>query len=479
MSKKPTKKQIQYEVRVRRMLKIAAAVTAVSFLFMAYALFKTQVLPGKYLGGFFLVSTLSTAAVVYLQFAQRLNLKKSVVLGIISAVMILANIGIFTVGTVTSSFIGSIQARTQSTEEYSIVAIKARKTMLDAPNQSMALLAADTQNEAVKPAAAEKTGATARDYDDPTTAILALQNNDVQLAVFKSSYIQLLKEINNNELYLQLEVLATFTVKTTATTDTANADVSKPFILYISGIDTYGAISEVSRSDVNIIAVVNPRTHKILLVNTPRDYYVQLHGTTGRKDKLTHAGIYGVDTSVKTLEDLYGVDISYNIRINFSSLVKVVDTLGGVDVYSEYDFSSDGHNFTVGNNHLNGEQTLAFSRNRYSFDGGDRTRGENQLRVIRAIITKLSTASTVVRYQQVLGSIQGAFQTNMSSDAITTLARNQLDDMAKWDTVSISVDGTGATDYTYSTGSAQLYVMVPDQATVDAAKQKIRQYLSQ
>jgi LCP family protein required for cell wall assembly len=468
------KRQRSSEPKIRKLSKVVAGVLAVSFLFMAYALFMTQVLPGKYLGPFFLTATIVTALAVYLQFFRTLSVKKTVAIMLISVVMILSNAAIFAVGISATSFLNSVQSGA-SVQEYSIVAIKGRQISLDTPNQTAAFLATDSQE--VRKGAAGKTDATAQNFSDPTAMTVGLQDNTVQLAIFSSSYLQLLKETNNNEAYRQLEVLATFTVSV-ASTPPANIDVTKPFILYISGIDTYGEISEISRSDVNIMVVVNPRTHKILLVNTPRDYYVQLHGTTGRKDKLTHAGIYGVETSASTLEDLYSVPIDYMMRINFSSLVKVVDSIGGVDVYSEYDFTADGTHFTVGTNRLSGQQALAFSRERHSFEGGDRTRGENQLKVIRAIIAKLSTPAAAVRYQQVLASLQGAFQTNMSTEAITSLARTQLDSMAKWETSSVSVDGTGSSDFTYSTGNARLYVMVPDQATVDAAKQKIRQYLA-
>jgi len=462
---------------IRRTAKILGFVLAVTYIAMAITILTTQLIPGKYIGVLYLVSTLATAAIVYVQFKGQLKLKTSVILGALSILMIIGNIGLFTAGVVTNNFLSSIQTTPESTEEYSIVALKGRGTKLATPNQTAAFLQSDANGDAVKTEAAKKATTTNQDFDSPTTMTLALQDNTAQLVIFKSSYIQLLKDANN-ELYGQLEVLATFTVKTTNTGVATNTDVTKPFIMYISGIDTYGTISTVSRSDVNIMVVVNPRTHEVLLVNTPRDYYVQLHGTTGIKDKLTHAGIYGIDTSVATLEDLYNVDINYNVRINFSSLVKVVDALDGVDVESEYNFSAGKTTFVAGTNHLNGEQALTFSRERHAFEGGDRTRGQNQQRVITAIISKLSTPAAAVNFQQVLASISGAFQTNMSSADIKALSRNQLDSLAKWHTSSISVDGTGATDYTYSMGNVPLYVMVPDQASVNSAKSKIQQTLS-
>jgi len=256
-------------------------------------------------------------------------------------------------------------------------------------------------------------------------------------------------------------------------------DETKPFTIYISGIDTYGGIDTVSRSDVNILVVVNPRSHKILLVNTPRDYYVQLHGTTGLRDKLTHSGVYGIDMSVKTMEDLYATPIDYYLRINFTSLVNIIDVLGGVDVNSAYNFKVGSDSFVIGSNHLDGKKALEFARDRYSFEEGDRTRGENQQRVIEAIISKMSSSSSLLHYPDILESLQNSFQTNMSSIDITQLIRSQLNDMAKWQVKSTSVNGSDSHNYTYSMPTTMLYVMEPDRASIDAAKVEIRQYQSQ
>lgn len=246
-------------------------------------------------------------------------------------------------------------------------------------------------------------------------------------------------------------------------------NIAKPFVVYISGIDTYGEVSTTSRSDVNILAVVNPQTKKILLVNTPRDYYVQLHGITGPKDKLTHAGIYGIDMSRDTMQDLYDIKIDYTVRINFTSLMNIVDALGGIEVQSDQAFSAGGYNFNVGSNMLNSKQALAFSRERHSFADGDRQRGKNQQRVIEAVIAKASKPNIILNYQSVLSALSNSFQTNASKQEISTIIRQQLDSAGKWQTQSISVDGTGASRATYSMGTQQSYVMIPDQATVDSA----------
>lgn len=243
------------------------------------------------------------------------------------------------------------------------------------------------------------------------------------------------------------------------------------FTMYISGIDTYGSVSAKSRSDVNILATVNVDTRQVLLVSTPRDYYVPLPISNGIPDKLTHAGIYGVDVSMGTLEMLYGTEIDYYFRVNFSGFKKIIDALGGVTVYSDYSFSDHSvgyYSFSKGENHLNGDQALAFARERYAFSDGDRQRGRNQMAVIKAVIEKAMSPAILTGYSDIMESVAGNFETSMPYDLIAQIVRDQLSNGGSWNIVSTSVDGYGDTrrPYSLSTGA---YVMVPYQETVDAA----------
>jgi LCP family protein required for cell wall assembly len=464
---------------LRRASLILVVVLVVTYVLALYSAFTTNLIPGKFIGVLYLLSFLATAAIVYFLATNRISKKVRIVLLVLALIGSILNLYVYSVGMATSSFLKSTQQQTQSYEEYSIVALKANNISLATPNQTTGILSSEPEVAKVQTEATKLTKAAFAKYNDPTSMVLSLQNNDAKMVIFKSSYMRLLQEQNNNELYSSLEVLATFKVAVTSTQGTVQGDVSKPFAVYISGIDTYGDISTTSRSDVNILAVVNPTTHRVLLVNTPRDYYVQLHGTTGVKDKLTHAGLYGIDQSVTTLEDLYDIDIKYNIRINFSSLEKLVNTLGGVEVQSAYNFSAGGFNFVEGTNQLDGKQALTFSRERHSFEGGDRTRGENQMQVIKAIIAKMSSPTTALKFQQILGDMQGTFQTNMSTQDLTTLIRNQIDSLAKWTVTSSSVDGSGAKESTYSMGAQKLYVMIPDQTSVNSAKNAMKSTLGQ
>lgn len=225
-----------------------------------------------------------------------------------------------------------------------------------------------------------------------------------------------------------------------------------------------------------MLAVVNPNTNKILLVSVPRDYYVQLHGTTGNKDKLTHAGIYGIDMSKNTLQDLFGVTINYTAKVGFTGVEKVVDALGGIDINSDTNFIARANRncrIYKGAQHVNGQCALAYARERYAYATGDRHRVKNQQEVLSAIIKKATQPQYLIRYTDILASLEGSFITSLSYDEITSFAKLQLNTMKGWKIESISVDGKGAMLPTYSMGSQPLSVMIPDQTTVDAAKEKI------
>lgn len=254
------------------------------------------------------------------------------------------------------------------------------------------------------------------------------------------------------------------------------ADKGRVFTMYISGIDSRSGLISKSRSDVNIIATVNVDTRQVLLVSTPRDYYVPLPISNGIPDKLTHAGIYGIDVSMGTLEMLYGTDIDYYFRVNFSGFEKIIDALGGITVNSDVAFKSSysEYSFQKGENYLDGAGALAFARERKSFSSGDRQRGANQMAVIKAVIQKAMSPAILTGYADIMDSVSGSFETSMPYDVIAELVRDQLDKGGSWNIVSCSVDGTGDSKIPYSM-STSAYVMIPDQATVDAAIAKINQ----
>ena len=264
----------------------------------------------------------------------------------------------------------------------------------------------------------------------------------------------------------------------------ANKITKEPFVVYLSGVDNRGELTEKARSDVNILAVVNPKTKRVALVNTPRDYYVDLAGTDS-KDKLTHAGLYGVETSMATLGNLYGVNVEHYIRINFAGFINIIDAIGGVDVYSDQAFTSVGSpgyydptTFAEGWNHLDGKSALAFARERHAFASGDIQRGINQMKVIDAMVNKLKSPALLMGFSKLMDAAADCFVTSLSQDQITALVRMQLSDLASWDIQSCSVTGTsGKSSKCYSAKGQSLYVMKPDENSVNEAKALIASVL--
>ena len=218
---------------------------------------------------------------------------------------------------------------------------------------------------------------------------------------------------------------------------------------------------DTSRSDVNILMAVNPQTRQILLLNTPRDYYIPNPAGGGQLDKLTHLGIYGIDVSMKGLADLYQEDVDYYGQINFTGFETLIDAIGGITVDSPQAFEAQGYSFSEGPNTMDGAQALAFARERHSFSSGDNERGRNQMRVITAVIQKITGDSTnlLLHYNEVLDSLQGMFVTNLTSDDIASLVKMQIDDNRSWNVKSYAVTGTGGSEYTYSMPSMKAYVM--------------------
>lgn len=257
----------------------------------------------------------------------------------------------------------------------------------------------------------------------------------------------------------------------------ANKITKEPFVVYLSGVDNRGELTENARSDVNILAVVNPVTKQAALINTPRDYYVDLAGTES-KDKLTHAGLYGVETSMATLGNLYGVDVDHYIRINFAGFISIIDAIGGVDVYSDQAFTSVGSpgyydptTFAEGWNHLDGKSALAFARERHAFKTGDIQRGINQMKVIDAMANKLKSPTLLMSFSKLMDAAADCFVTSFSQEQISALVRMQLGDLASWDIQSYTVTGSGAkSSKCYSAKGQSLYVMKPDEDSVNEAK---------
>lgn len=440
---------------------------------------KHDILPAKYLIPTLALEILIPLLLIFFMLKKNVKKKIKTILSIISIIMII----LYTVASVyikkTYNFIEQIVDDGYIIENYSVITLNNNKynELKDLENKTSGYYKNETSGiEEALEKLNQETTILNKELKDHTTLIENLYNEQIESILIEESYRPIIEE-TTPDFNEKTKVIYKLEIKRKKDEIVKNVDVkNETFNMYISGIDMYGNISSVSRSDVNIVATVNPQTHQVLLISIPRDYYVQLDGTDGYKDKLTHAGIYGIDKSVKTIENLLDIEINYYIKVNFSSVEKMIDTLGGVDVYSEYSFIGyENSTFKQGFNRVNGKQGLEFARTRKTVQGGDRTRGENQEALIQAILNKAISKEIITKYTSILNSLNGTFQTNMPMDKITDLIKQQINDMAKWTVTSISLDGYDASRYTYSYGGAPLYVMEPNEDSIIEAQQKIKE----
>lgn len=465
---------------------VITSVYAISALVLLVLLFMAKLLPTAYL----VAGTLVLIAIGLLVFSLTRYKKKKVLftIGTILAVLglVINCFGSFylyrTVDTLRA--MSGVDVERHSVTFYTLADNEA-ENLSDLQNGTFGILTAlDRENTDDALANVEKedgfTLATA-EYDSLTALADALLNHEVDGIAMNEAYLGIYEETEGyQEFPNQIKVISTEIVEREV--EQVNAEDKEVFTVLISGSDTRGQYLDVSgRSDVNILAVVNRETHQILLVSTPRDYYVELAipGVTGAMDKLTHAGIYGMDCSMNTIGNLYGVTVDYYFRINFTGFVDIINSLGGIEVNSEYEFtSSHGYYYNQGINVLNGEEALEFARERYAFSEGDRQRGKNQMEVIKGIMNKAMSPSILNSYSSILQSVEGCIAMSIPYDLLAGIVNDQLANNVAWSIESMSADGTGTYSSTYSMGAQQLYVMIPDQATVDSAKTRISQVMS-
>ena len=319
-----------------------------------------------------------------------------------------------------------------------------------------------------------------QNYDTVFDMVDALYAGNVDAMILNVAYVDVIRDQKGYEDFSdRTKTLYDHEVKTSVAQENTQdtRDITKdPFIIYISGSDTRNLKLATSRSDVNILAVVNPASKQVLLLNTPRDYYVETTVSGGMRDKLTHCGIYGIDCSMGTLTNLYEENVDYYVQINFNGFETLIDAIGGITVEAEKSFrtSEGGYYISQGTNQLSGAVALSYVRERKSFADGDNARGRHQMQAIEAIIKKVSSGTTVLNnYSAILSSMEGMFATNMSSSEISALVRMQLTDMASWNVKSFAVTGTGSSQKTYSMPTKRSYVMIPDEAQIDCARKLV------
>lgn len=483
-SKKAKKRQPIPGIVLSVLLLAAAAV-------FVWLLSMTQMLTNTYL----FVAAGACLIAVLLTFYLTRNFRKRISF-VFGSLWFLLCFGIFIVGSIyLFRTQAALQAIAGTETEISRVSVYVRtddpaQTLADASGYSFGILTTlDRENtDTVVSRINEQLSTTIQtaEYEGLTQLADGLRNHQVDALILNDAYLDLYEEFDGYaEFPSEIRALTTENIEsavqeTGELTTTGVQDLNdNPVInIYISGSDTReSTLPSRSRSDVNILASINTETRQVLLISTPRDYYVPLSISNGVPDKLTHAGIYGVQVSMDTLSMLYEVPVDYYFRVNFNGFVDIIDALGGIDVYSDYTFDSgnvSGYHFEEGWNSVNGEQALAFCRERYAFASGDRQRGKNQMAVIQGVLNKATSPAILANYTSVLDSAAGCMETNVPYDTIAEIVRDQLAGGGNWNVVSYSVDGTGDSQVPYSMSSS-VYVMIPDTSTVDQAKSLLAQ----
>lgn len=453
-----------------------ALVSVVFFVYLA----KFNMFPIKYLS----IIGVSLLVICLLSFIVLMRNKRSIILkSLISIILVLITV-IYVYGikyiSSTMYFIQDVTTEIEETEEYYIVTLKdSEYDSIDKLNEKIIYtFMANEDYTDIKEEIISSVNTLFKDVSSIKQLAQGLLDSKYDaILVSKSQYEMICDEYE--EFESKVTKIYTLNHKIKKVEEVVNESTdeytieSGIFNVYISGIDTAGNITNVARSDANIVVTVNAKTHEILLTSIPRDYYVTLH-SKGQKDKLTHSGVYGIQETYTTVEDLLDIDIKYYVRVNFTTLQKVVDVLDGIEVESEYDFNAGGYHFKKGTNKLNGKQALAFSRERYSFSSGDRQRIKNQQAVITGILNKVMTSETILtKYTKLLNSLSNSFQTNITTEEINYLVKGQMLNMSSWNIYTNSLNGSGASKTTYSYGSEKLYVMIPYEDSVQSAIAKI------
>lgn len=460
----------------------------IASVFFVYTMYNTGIVPIKYV----LITALVLEIITIVDFI--FIIKKVRIPSIIFDVILILVIAVeaFSIPKM-REFINFIQYNFNSQYEISVynimVSSSSSYNTLEDLNGKTIILLDETSDNKLKDQINEKIkDAKITETEDIISDLNKLKTNKNMIIIADSSYYDT-QIANDSEYETKVKVIDTIEIKEEKKEEeNSNKNVTKnSFVIYISGIDTRSnSMPARSLSDVNILMAVNPDTKKILLVHTPRDYYVKLHGTSGLPDKLTHAGTKkgGIKVSKATMEDLYDIDIDFYMRVNFKSVIKVVDAIGGINIYNDqkytvHSYVDDACSFKPGwNNNVSGRCALAFARERHAYPSGDKHRGENQEQVITRIIEKITSSKVLLnKYSDILKSLNNSFETDMSSEKMTSLVRMQLDDMAKWQIDTYNVTGKGAMDYTYSYPNQKLSVIKPNYDTVNTAKSKIKEVL--
>lgn len=461
--------------------KIIGIISTIILLVFGYLIAKLGMIPNKYLAILYIVLGLIYICLLLTLFLPKIKKKikitSIIILIIFSLIFGFASKYIFT----TMDFMNIIDKDIFQKEKYMLMVLNdsSIKNVSELKNKTIGIYKSKNSEKAVEELK-KKISFEMIEYDNVEEMFEKLKNGDISAILISSSVEKLLSsdlsdiDIKLKNIYeLKVSITSEEIVKVVNVTNT-------PFNVYIAGGDGYGSIDATFNTDVNMVATIDPVNRKVLLTSIPRDYYVNLVGQgPNAYDKLTHAGYYGIQESVKTVENLLNIDINYYVRVNFSTIEGIVDAIEGVNVYSDLTFTTeDGYTFYKGYNKMDGKKALRFARERHSFVDGDVQRVKNQQKVVEAIVNKVTSSTALISsYDKILDSVSNNLDTNMPSKDISRLVKMQLNDMRGWTIESQNATGTGQMGPTYTFPTLELYTMKPDEESVNIIKSKIQEYL--
>lgn len=462
---------------------IIGIISLILMLVFSYAIYKLNMIPGKFLIPAYILIFIIYTGLLLTVFLPKVKSKikviSIVVLVLFGVIFGFADKYIFT----TLNFMDILDRDILQKERYDVYVLEnsSYNKLEDLKGKKVGLYQSSNSEKAGSELK-NKIDFEIIEYTDVEKMFESLNNDEINAIIISSSVKNLL-DTELNDINVKIKSIYNFKISIEKNDIVKVVNVTNtPFNVYIAGGDGYGSIDYTFNTDVNMVATINPTTRKILLTSIPRDYYVNLVGQgPNAYDKLTHAGYYGIEESVKTVENLLDTDINYYVKINFSTIEGIVDAIGGIDVYSDFDFYEKAfgkYHFTVGYNHLDGKQALAFARERKSFATGDVQRVKNQQKVVEAMINKITSSTALISsYDRILDTVSENLDTNMPSKDISRLVKMQLNDMRGWTIKSQNAVGTSQMGPTYTFPTLNLYTMLPDEDSVNSLKAKINEYL--
>lgn len=465
---------------------------------LIYQLYKLQVLPDNILVPFILaIALFGLILLLLLNFCTHGIVSKIIYSFLVIAICVVYGFGNFYLYSTKQTLTKVTDQSNKAKNTVSVVALNSSKLedvkSLDGSKLGVLNnIGKESTKKSLKDIDKNKVTYTKETYDNVPSLVKALYEGSVDAIVLNEAYrsnvcdIEEYTNFNNETKVIHQTVYYT---KENSSPLAVSDITSKPFNILISGNDSFGDLDENSRSDVDMLITINPVTSTILLTSIPRDSFVKevcddYACNYGVTDKLTHTGIYGVDTTKNTIENLLDIEINYVYRVNFTSMINIVDALGGVDVtvdpgmaVSKFYTNSNLEGVHEGENHLDGKRALAYSRERKAYLDGDVQRARNQQQVLQAMFKKATSPEIIKNYANLLNALIGAFDTNMTTEEITSFIKYQIQAKPNWKFEQFVLKGVNDMQVSPELGS-EVSVLILYDSYVSVAHDKIQAVLN-